>query len=262
MAAIKSLLTNGGTNTQGDLAFSTRNAITDVALTERMRLFANGDLAVGISTSGGRLSVNTSALATTANAQATALRLTTSTGNLDYLEITNTRNITGGTDWTTAGYRLQQRVDGTWMGFLQFNGGGNTVLNSGGISFGAGTSTVNSNGVVERLRITPTGLVSVTAGSFGRGGVVTKTGSFTLADNEDWIICNGTATITVTFPAASSWTGREVMIKNIAAFTVISAGNNVVPINSATAGNAILPATAGSWATLVSDGTNWVIMQS
>ena len=100
-------------------------------------------------------------------------------------------------------------------------------------------------------------------GSFGRGAPVTKTGNFTLADTENWIICNNTAaTTTVTFPAASSWTGREVMIKNIAARTVISASSNVVPINSATAGTAILPATAGTWVKLVSDGTNWVIMQS
>jgi hypothetical protein len=262
MAAIKGILTSGGTNTQGDLAFSTRNAVTDTNLTERMRLFANGDLGIGISTSGARVSVSTTALASTANAQASAMRFTTSTGNTDYLEITDSRNTTGGADWTTAGYRLQQKVDSTWMAFVQFNGGGNTTLNSGGISFGAGTSTVNPNGVIERVRINSSGLMSVTGGSFGRGGIATKTGSFSVAETEDWLICNGTATITVTLPAAASWTGREIMIKNIAAFTVVSASTNVVPINSATAGTAILPATAGSWATLVSDGTNWVIMQS
>lgn len=133
-------------------------------------------------------------------------------------------------------------------------------LNTGIFHPAADTLAVSTN-ATERLRINSSGFITI-AGSLGRGGVVTKTGSFTLADNEDWIICNGTASITVTLPAASSWTGREVMIKNIAAFTVVSATTNVVPINSATAGNAILPATAGSWATLVSDGTNWVIMQS
>ena len=262
MAAIKGSLVNGITNTIGDLAFSTRNAVTDTNLTERMRLFANGNFSIGEATSGARLSVTTAALATTANAQASALKFTTATGNSDYLEITNSRNTTGGTDWTTAGYRLQQKVDATWMGFVQFNGGGNTTINSGGLSFGTGQTTVNPNGIPERMRINSGGLVNITGGSFGRGGIVTKTTSFTLADSEDWIICNGTGTITVTFPTASAWTGREVMIKNIAAFTVVSAATNVVPINSATAGTAILPATAGSWATLVSDGTNWVIMQS
>jgi len=99
-------------------------------------------------------------------------------------------------------------------------------------------------------------------GSLGRNAPVTKTGNFTLAATENWLICNGTGTITVTLPAASSWTGREVMIKTIAAFTVVSASSNVVPLAGGAAGTAILAATAGAWATLVSDGTNWIIMQA
>lgn len=89
---------------------------------------------------------------------------------------------------------------------------------------------------------------------------VTKTTSFTVADTERNIICNGAASITVTLPAASTVTGRAIYIKTIAAFTVVSASSNVVPLTSATAGTAILAATAGKWARLVSDGTNWVIM--
>ena len=46
-AAIKGLLVDGGTNTTGSLAFSTRNAIADTALTERMRLDSAGNLLVG-----------------------------------------------------------------------------------------------------------------------------------------------------------------------------------------------------------------------
>jgi hypothetical protein len=99
-------------------------------------------------------------------------------------------------------------------------------------------------------------------GAVSRGAPVTKTSSFTLGNAENWIVCNGTGTITVTLPAASSWIGREVMLKTIAAFTVVSASSNVVPINTASAGTAILAATAGKWATLVSNGTNWVVMQS
>lgn len=97
-------------------------------------------------------------------------------------------------------------------------------------------------------------------GSFGRGAPVTKTGDFTLGATENWVVCNKSSSLTITFPAASSWTGREVMIKTITAQTVVSASSNVVPIGSTTAGTAILAATAGKWATLVSDGTNWVIM--
>jgi len=89
---------------------------------------------------------------------------------------------------------------------------------------------------------------------------VTKTAAFTVADTETNLIVNGTASVTVTLPTASSFTGRSITIKTIAAFTVVSASSNVVPLTSATAGTAILAATAGKWATLVSNGTNWVIM--
>jgi hypothetical protein len=41
-AAVKGLLTNGASNTVGDLAFSTRNAAADAALTERMRIGSTG----------------------------------------------------------------------------------------------------------------------------------------------------------------------------------------------------------------------------
>jgi hypothetical protein len=99
-------------------------------------------------------------------------------------------------------------------------------------------------------------------GSFGRGAPITRTTNFTVTTNENWLIMNGTATITITLPTVSDWTGRELMIKNIAAFTVVSASSNVKPIGTNTAGTAILPATAGSWCTLVSDGANWVTMMS
>jgi hypothetical protein len=89
-----------------------------------------------------------------------------------------------------------------------------------------------------------------------------KTASFTVADNETHIICNGAASLTATLPSASLWAGREIYMKTIAAHTVVSAATNVKPINSNTAGTGILAGTAGAWALLVSDGTNWVIMAS
>jgi len=89
---------------------------------------------------------------------------------------------------------------------------------------------------------------------------VTKTTAFTVAPNENEVICNGSASITVTLPAASGWVGRKIRIKTRAAFTVVSAASNVKPIDTDTAGTAILAATAGKWAELVSDGSNWVIM--
>jgi hypothetical protein len=111
-----------------------------------------------------------------------------------------------------------------------------------------------------------TGVLPVANGGTGlavRPTVATKTSDFTLADTEGWIINNKSgSTCTVTLPAASSWSGRAVTFKNLQTQTVVSASSNVVPLIGGAAGTAILPLIVGSWATLVSDGTNWVIMAS
>lgn len=89
-----------------------------------------------------------------------------------------------------------------------------------------------------------------------------KTASFTVAENESFIVCNGAGSITVTLPTAATNAGRVLVIKTIAAQTVVSAATNVKPINSNTAGTAICAGTAGAWAMLACDGTNWVVMGS
>lgn len=66
----------------------------------------------------------------------------------------------------------------------------------------------------------------------------------------------------MTLPAAASYTGRSLTFQNYQAQTLISASSNVVPQGGGAAGTAILEAVVGNWATLVSDGTNWVIMQA
>jgi hypothetical protein len=97
----------------------------------------------------------------------------------------------------------------------------------------------------------------------GVAAPVTKTANFTVANGEIWYINNKTgSTCTVTLPAASSWSGRQLSFKNMQAQTLVSASSNVVPIDSTSAGTAILLGVVGNWATMVSDGTNWVIMQS
>lgn len=99
------------------------------------------------------------------------------------------------------------------------------------------------------------------AGAIGRAAPVIKTADFTVAATESWLINNkAAATCTVTLPSASTYTGRELTITNRQAFTVVSASSNVVPIAGGAAGTAILAATAGKFATLVSDGTNWLIL--
>lgn len=128
-----------------------------------------------------------------------------------------------------------------------------------------------TSGVSQRMRITsggnvaigstvsPTTLLSV-AGPISLASPSTKTGDYSLTATDSSLIFNGSGTITLTLQNAASYTGRILYVKTIAAQAVNSASSNVVPRNSATAGTAILTATAGNWAMLQSDGTNWVIM--
>lgn len=126
-----------------------------------------------------------------------------------------------------------------------------------------GTTASGAASTTARMTIDSVGFTSVSGGSFGRGAPVTKTADFTVAATENWLINNKSgSSCTVTLPTASSFTGREITIKTIQAQTVVSASSNVVPLAGGAAGTAILAATAGKWATLVSDGTNWVIMQA
>ena len=144
---------------------------------------------------------------------------------------------------------------------------GNLVL--GGALAGVDISTqttgflpidARTNGNLD-LATRVTGVLPVANG--GSGVLATKTADFTLADDEGWIINNKSgSTCTATLPAASAWLGRVVTFKNLQAQTLVSASSNVVPIGTATPGTAILAATVGVWATLVSDGTNWVVMAS
>jgi hypothetical protein len=92
---------------------------------------------------------------------------------------------------------------------------------------------------------------------------VTKTANFTLADTDSWVINNKSgSTCTVTLPTPSGYTGRQVTFKNMQAQLLVSASSNVVPLDGTSAGTAILLDVVGNWATIVSDGTNWVIMQA
>ena len=101
---------------------------------------------------------------------------------------------------------------------------------------------------------------SVIAGS--GGAPVTKTANFSVANGESWIINNKSgSSCTVTLPTASSNTGRVLYFLNYQAQTLVSASSNVVPLAGGAAGTAILEAVAGANATLVSDGTNWIMMQ-
>ena len=149
----------------------------------------------------------------------------------------------------------------------------------GGIETAGTDSTINgfvrftttaAGAATEKVRITSAGNIGIgtmspaslltVAGPISTQAPATKTAAYSMIATDSSLIFNGAASIILTLQAASSWTGRILYVKTIAAFTVDSASANVAPLGSATAGTAILAATAGKWAMLQSDGTNWVIM--
>ena len=101
---------------------------------------------------------------------------------------------------------------------------------------------------------------SFQTGGFSGGAPTIKTANYTQLEADYSLIFNGTGSITLTLLAAATYPGKILYVKTIAAQTVVSASSNVKPIDTDTAGTAILAATAGKWAMLQSDGTNWVIM--
>ena len=122
------------------------------------------------------------------------------------------------------------------------------------------TNKVGIRTVTPAVELDVTGTININ-GPLQRNAPVTKSTDFSVASTENWIIVdNGGGTTTVTLPTASSWTGREIMIKTVQAQTVVSASSNVYPLIGGSLSAAILSGTAGKWATLVSDGSYWVIM--
>ena len=135
------------------------------------------------------------------------------------------------------------------------------------------TTTNGTATALERVRIDNAGNVGIGTtsptqrltvnGAVGYNAPITVTdATHTVATTTNWIIANRAGTVTLTLPAAASFTGRILTVKNVQAETVISASSDVVPIGSTSAGTAILSATAGKFATIVSDGTNWIVMQA
>ena len=196
---------------------------------------------------------------------------------------------TSGTDYAPA-------TSGTSILYGNGSGGFSNVTIGTGVSFAAGTlsatgsggtvtsvSVVSANGfagTVATATTTPaitlttsiTGLLKgngtaisaavVNTDYFAPSAPVTKTADFTVAATEVWLINNKSgSTCTATLPAASSWSGRVLRFQNYQAQTLVSASSNVVPLAGGAAGTSILLASSGDSATLVSDGTNWLMTQ-
>jgi hypothetical protein len=128
------------------------------------------------------------------------------------------------------------------------------------ILYGNGSGGFSNATIGTGLSFT-TGTLSA-SGTISTSAPVTVTSNYSVGSTDSWIINNKTgSSLTLTLPTASTNTGRALNIQTYQAQTVISASSNVVPQAGGSAGTAILSASTGDWACLVSNGTNWVMMQ-
>lgn len=98
----------------------------------------------------------------------------------------------------------------------------------------------------------------ITGGGLSFPVTATKSGAYSMLATDQAVTFTGAGTITLL--DAATYPGRTLILRTTAAAAVISASANVVPLVGGAAGTAILAATAGKWAFLMSDGTNWQVV--
>jgi len=131
------------------------------------------------------------------------------------------------------------------------NSTGNTLTKST-LTAGAGVAITNG-----------TGSITIAGdGTHTTSAPVTKVADFTVAATDTWIINNKSgSTCTATLPSPATNTGRVLYFQNYQNQFLVSASSNVVPRAGGAASTAILADEAGDTATLVSDGSNWIMTQ-
>ena len=157
----------------------------------------------------------------------------------------------------------------TITGLLKGNGTAISAATSGTDYAPAtsGTSILYGNGAGGFSNVTVGSGLSFSAGTLAAttsapSAPVTKTADFTVAATEVWLINNKSgSTCTVTLPTPSTNSGRVLYFQNYQVQALVSASSNVVPLAGGAAGTSILLASSGDSATLVSDGSNWLMTQ-
>jgi len=176
------LFSANGSSTYGyltDIVFANFNGdFYNSTLTERLRIGYNGK--IGINQSSPVYMIDAAGIGTVAQtlgSQALGLQLQSSPSNISYLQIADTRTNNSNAAWPGAGWRLQQKIDATWMAAIGFNGGQQGYsTNDFGITFyvsGGSTSAVNDT--YESMRMSSNGYLLI--------GYKTSNGSYPLQVN-------------------------------------------------------------------------------
>lgn len=129
---------------------------------------------------------------------------------------------------------------------------------SGGTSL-AGTSNTTFSGTTNIAVANITSYAKYAAA--GLTAPITAN-TYTVLDTDTFIVFNMGGSASVTFPTASSYTGRMLYLKNLSTTKLpTSASTNIVPIAGGTATQTLFSSlAAGKFTILVSNGTAWEIM--
>lgn len=235
------------------------------AAAERMRIDSSGNVGIGTASPGYKIDVTGTGFVSsdfrTDGNLGVGIAATVSTANSRVLQIHGGAN--------PAEFRLTNTTTGsTGSDGSIFQQNGNDLYfwnrEASFISFGTSNS--------ERMRLDASGNLGIGAttnlstltvnGSFAsRSPSTVNAATYTVAAT-DGSLRFTTTNCTVTLPAAASFPGRILYLNTITANSVTSAASNVIPLGSNTAGTAILAATAGKFAMIQSDGTNWITMMA
>ena len=220
---------------------------------------------IGVTNGAGTIGVaNTGVLSNVAGA---GISVSSATGNVTIAN-TGVLSFSGGTTGLTPATATTGAV--TLAGTLDVDNGGTgqTTYTNGQLLIGNTTGNTLTKATLTAgtgIAITNgTGSISVaTNGTVTTTAPVTKTADFSVASTDTWLINNKTgSTCTVTLPSPSANTGRVLYFINYQNQLLVSASSNVVSRAGGAASTAILDNVAGNWATIVSDGTNWVTTQA
>jgi hypothetical protein len=159
----------------------------------------------------------------------------------------------------------------------EFSATGFTTLTGGaGVGTMATTSSlthiigVNSSNAIGEITLgsgltLSSGTLTATAGNdiniylAINGPGITLSSSFGVYSH--WYVnINQNSTVTITLPSASGNINKTLVIKNSGTGAVNSQATNVEPLNSTSLGTSIMTSGGGKYATLVSNGTNWIKM--
>ena len=204
---------------------------------------------------------------TSAGTGVTPTWTTPTTGTVTSISVVSANGLAGtvATATTTPAITLSTSI----TGILKGNGTAISAATSGTDYAPAtsGTSILYGNGSGGFSNVTVGSGLSFSAGTLAAttsapSAPVTQTANFTVAATDVWSINNKSgSTCTVTLPTPSTNSGRVLYFQNYQAQTLVSASSNVVPLAGGAAATSILLASTGDSATLVSDGTNWLMTQ-